>query len=120
GFAPAGPCPRFAAGRTSQPGPLRALDPPAADTARKAGNGPTARFLAQPLPDVPPRLKTPLRAVLTCWRLFGCPAVERRGRVKGETGSRSGAQGRSPEHRTGEDFGAKREPLTLNRSGHAP
>lgn len=64
--------------------------------------------------------KTPLRAVLACWRLFGCPAVERRGRVKGETGSRSGAQGRSPEHRTGEDFGAKREPLTLNRSGHAP
>lgn len=27
GFAPPGPCPRYAAGRTSQPGPLRVLDP---------------------------------------------------------------------------------------------
>ena len=34
GFAPSGPCPRCAAGRASQPGPLRALDPPAADTCR--------------------------------------------------------------------------------------
>ncbi|MCP1634879.1 hypothetical protein J2T32_003351 [Kerstersia gyiorum] len=28
GFAPSGPCPRCAAGRSSQPGPLRALDRP--------------------------------------------------------------------------------------------
>ena len=94
-----------------------------ADTARKPGNGPTARFLAPPLPDVPPRPKnaaTGRFGLLAAVWLSGCPAVERRGRVKGETGSRSGAQGRSPEHRTGEDFGAKREPLTLNRSGHAP
>ncbi len=94
-----------------------------ADTARKPGNGPTARFLAPPLPDVPPRPKnaaTGRFGLLAAVWPSGCPAVERRGRVKGETGSRSGAQGRSPEHRTGEDFGAKREPLTLNRSGHAP
>jgi len=48
GFAPSGPCPRYAAGRASQPGPLRALDPPAANTARKPRNGPTARFLPTP------------------------------------------------------------------------
>ena len=75
GFAPSGPCPRCAAGRASQPGPLRALDPPAADTARKPGNGPTARFLAQPLPDVPPRPKnaaTGRFSLLTAVWLSGC------------------------------------------------
>ena len=120
GFAPSGPCPRCAAGRARQPGPLRALDPPAADTARKPGNGPTARFLAPPLPDVPPRPKTPLRAVLACWRLFGCPAVERRGRVKGE--KPEAAAERKGEALSTERVRFRREArtLTLNRSGHAP
>ena len=44
GFAPSGPCPRFAAGRASQPGPLRALDPPSANTLPGALKRPQGAF----------------------------------------------------------------------------
>jgi len=80
-----------------------------ADTARKPGNGPTARFLAPPLPDVPPSPKNAatgrLDLLAAVW-LSGCWSGRA---VKGGGGGWRGPQ-------RSEDTGHPRKALDATRA----